>query len=524
MWSSLKRWVGEHNLVLIFIGIYFLFSIIKIEHPGVNNDQLMFVNTATFNPDNMFLWKSWHGIPVMVFPYIGALKSYLYMPIFYLFGVNIWSIRLPQIIIISISWFILYKTLIIAFNKKLALTTVLFLCIDPSLIAYSKIDQGPTVLEFFFKILAVYFLYLYLSTKKGIFFFSIFPTLALGIFNKLNFIWFINAFVFSLLIFYSKNLYQDFKKVNKLFPFLIIGLSYFFLIRIFLKISREVSLSYKDFTDPVAVSNVFKILLIFFNNLVNIINGNMLFKIVYGYIPTPFGNYFSTLIILILFIGSYYLIKNHSSKPYYFFLAVIISMILQLLLTRQAISAWHVLSIYPFFTIIFAGAVLEIYSLLKTQRLRNIFIFVIGMIVFCQIIINIIYLNQYSQSTKSVAYSAKIYDLINFVKERKEKIICLDVDICNQLLSFNQQTGKYKEPFFFLDPPTYNYSFYKLADNFKNPDQFLYVDHSEVTSHFPNFRKSFFQYLNANKINYAKVKDFSDGENSAFEIYKIGHY
>ncbi len=235
MITSLKNWINSNILVLIFITVYFLISIIKIEHPGVNNDQLMFVNAATFNPDNFFLWKSWHGIPMMVFPYIGALKSYLYMPIFYFFGVSIWSIRLPQIILISISWFILYKTLILAFNKKLAILTILFLSIDPSIIIYSKTDQGPTVLEFFLKILAVYSLFLFLYSKKAIFYYVIFPILALGIFNKLNFFWFANAFIISLVIFYWRNFYNHFKKVDKLFPYLIIGIPYFFLLKLFFK-------------------------------------------------------------------------------------------------------------------------------------------------------------------------------------------------------------------------------------------------------------------------------------------------
>lgn len=514
----------RNNLVLVFISVYFLFSIIKIEHPGVNNDQLMFVNTATLNPDNMFLWKSWHEIPVMVFPYIGALKSYLYMPIFSLFGVNIWSIRLPQIILICVSWFLLYKTLNLAFNKRLAILTILFLSLDPSIIAYSKIDQGPTVLEFFLKILAVYLLYLYLSTKKLIFFFSIYPVLALGIFNKLNFIWFINAFMISLIIFYGQRLFNDFKRFNKLLPFLIVGIPYLFLIKLFTKISREVLLSYKDLSQAIAPSNILNNFTIVSENLINILNGNVLFNIIYGYNPTQFGYYFSSIIFMVLLIGPYLITRNKLSKSFYFFLFLIILTILQLLLTRKAISAWHTLTIYPFFTIILSAVILGLYNLIRKQLVRNIFIFLFMLIIFYEILINIIYLNKYSQPTKSVAYSSVIYNLIDFVKLQDKKAICLDVDICNQLLSFTQQTNKYKEPFFFLDPPTYTYSFIKLSDNFKEPDKFLYIAHSDTNSHFPNFRESFFKYLKDNKINYLKLKEFKDEEIVAFEIYKIGNF
>ena len=512
---SLKNWINSNSVVLIIILIYFLISIIKIEHPGVNNDQLMFVNTATLHPDNQFLWKSWHGIPTMVFPYIGALKSYLYMPIFYFFGVNIWSIRLPQIILISITWIIFYKALTLAFNKKLALLTILFLSLDPSIIIYSKTDQGPTVLEFFLKVLAVYLLYLFTSTKKSIYYFSIYLILALGIFNKLNFIWFANAFMIGFVIFYWQPFYNHFKKIDKLLPYLIIGIPYFFLIKLFLKISREVSLSYKDFTNPVAFSNIFTNLLTFYHNLINIINGNIFFNVIYGYNPTPLGIYFSVSILLIIFIGSCYLIIKHKvfARSFYFFLFLMMLIIFQLLLTKQAISAWHVLSIYPFFAIIVTLAVL--------QYKKYIYLCLIGIIISYQITVNMIYLNTYSKPTKQVAYTSTIYNLIDFVKQRKEKFICLDVDICNQLLAFNQEIGKYSEPFFFLDPPTYTGSFIKLAGNFKTPNEYLYVSHSETNSHFPQLRQSFFNYLKDNKINYIRIKDFKDGGSIAFEIYKI---
>ncbi|MDD5147068.1 MAG: glycosyltransferase family 39 protein [Candidatus Daviesbacteria bacterium] len=513
----LKNWINSNSVILIIILIYFLISIIKIEHPGVNNDQLMFVNTATLHPDNQFLWKSWHGIPTMIFPYIGALKSYLYMPIFYFFGVNIWSIRLPQIILISISWFMLYQTVMLGFNKKLAVLTILLLSLDPSIIIYSKTDQGPTVLEFFLKIAAVYLLYLYLSKKKRIFYFSIFPILALGIFNKLNFIWFVNAFMISFIIFYWRIFYNDFKKVDKLFPFLIFCIPYFFLIKIFTKISREVVLSYKDFTDPVALSNVFNNLLIFYNNLINIINGSIFYNIIYGHSPTPLGIYFSGLILLILFTGTYYLIAKHKEplRPFYFFSSLVLLTILQLLLTKKAISVWHALSIYPFFVVILALAIL--------QFKKNIFLALVGIIISYQIIVNLIYFDTYSKPTKLVAYTSAIYDLIDFAKTTKANFVCLDVDICNQLLSFNQEVKKYQELFFFLDPPTYTYSFIKLAGNFSRPEEFLYIAHGDSNSHFPNLKKEFFKYLDDNKINYKKVKEFKDGDsiNIAFEIYEV---
>lgn len=524
-----KKWVSANYLILLIILLYFLISVVKLEDPGVNNDQLMFVNAATLKEGNIFIWKSFHGIPMMVFPYIGALKSYLYMPIFYLFGVNIWSIRLPQIILISISLYLLYKTLSIAFNKQIGIFTCLFLALDPSLIAYSRVDNGPTVLEFLLKTLTIYLFYLYYKTKNGIFFISIYPVLALGIFNKINFFWFVNAFMISFIIFYIHNFYNNFKSHIRYFILSFIALiliPYYLLIRLFIKLSRETALSYKQFANEVEISNIFNHFSVFFSNLTEVIAGNLFFNTLYGYSPTPYGGYFISLIFLILVISlTVVVVKcrfNNQSffRPFAFFISITILISLQILLTKRATSAWHILAVYPFFAIIFAASSLQFYKLIKSQKVKRFITVLIILVFFYQLILNFLYINKYSQPTKSIAWSSSIYDLVSFVKNTDTIFVCIDVDICHQLLALTQQRGKYREPFSFLDPDTYQKSFDNIKDYFEN-SEFLYIAHGPTTTHIVDFRGSFFNYLQDSKVNLKKIKEFKDGETVTFEIYKV---
>lgn len=524
MGNSFKAWINSNNLVLIIIILYFLISVIKLEHPGVNNDQLMFVNTATFNPDNPFLWKSWHGIPTMVFPYIGALKSYLYMPIFYFFGVNIPSIRLPQIILISISLYLLYKSMNLAFGDKTALLIVTFLAIDASLIAYSRVDNGPTVIEFFLKILAIYLFFLYLKTRKGIFLISIYPVLGLGIFNKIIFFWFVNAFMISFLIFYLRSFYNDFKSYGKYFLLSFIALilvPYYLLLRLFIRLSKETALSYKDFSNEISLSNILNNFPIFYKNSEEVINGNIFFSKVYGYNPTDLGSYVWALIFLILLIGTFFIIKYRSSiiRPYLFFLSITFLISVQILLTKRAVFAWHALFVYPFLSILFAAGILQVYRMIKVKTIKLLLMFLVAVVIFYQIFINLLYVRQYSQPTKSISWSSSIYEVVDFAKDRKTIFVCLDIDICNSLLALTQQTGKYREPFGFLNPETYAASFDSIRDYFEN-SEFLYVAHGPTTTHKPEFREDFFNYIKEQGINLKKIKEFKDGETVTFEIYR----
>lgn len=523
--SQLKSWISSNKLVLILITVYFLISIIKIEHPGVNNDQLMFVNAATIKEENYFLWKSFNGIPTMIFPYIGALKSYLYLPIFYIFGVNIWSIRLPHIIIISISLFLLYKTLILSFNKKIALLTILLLAFDPSQVIYSKIDTGPTVLEFFLKVLTIYLFSLFVKTKQKIIFLSIYPILFLGIFNKINFFWFVNAFMFSSLLLYGRNFYNNFKSLGRFVPLILIVIPYFALLRFFIKLSRETVLSYRNFSNEISLENIFTNFPIFYKNLIEVINGNLFFNIAYGHNPTDFGIPFSILLISLLFLGMFIILVRKSKfiKSYIFITLITVLISLQILLTKRAISAWHFLAVYPFFTIIFAAGIFHLYTVVKSKIIKKMIIVLICLIVVYQLQVNFLYINKYSQPTKSVALSSTIYDLINYTKNNHSKFVCLDADICNQLLSFDQEKNKYFEPFSFLDESTYRDSFARIVGNFNKPDEFLYIAHADANSHFLALKLGFFKFLKDSDVEFIKIQEFTDGNNIIYEIYKVGY-
>lgn len=520
MGSSFKAWVNSNNLVLIIISLYFLISIIKIEHPGVNNDQLMFVNAATLNPDNPFLWKSFHGFPVMIFPYIGALKAYFYMPIFYIFGVNIWSIRLPQIILISISLYLLYKLINFAFNKKIALLTILFLGLDPSLIAYSRVDNGPNVLEIFLKVLALYLFYLYVKIRKGIFFVSIYPVLALGIFNKINFFWFVNAFMLSFMIFYIRSFYNDFKSYGRYFPLALTALvliPYYLLIRLFIRLSKETSLSYREFGNEISIDNIFTNFPTFLKNLSDVTGGNIFFNTVYGYNPTAFGGYFATLMFSIFLIGLIYILILYKStsktflNSYLFFGLIGILISLQILLTKRATAAWHTLAIYPFLTIIFAAGIAYLYEKIRSKNIRIIVVFLVALMLLYQAVVNYLYINKYSQPTKSISWSSSIYEVIDFAKNTNTIFVCIDIDICSHLLSFTQQTGKFREE---------TKSFDNIKNYFNNPD-FLYVSHGSTNTHIPLFRESFFKYIEDKEIKLRRIKQFHDGDTVTFEIYRV---
>ena len=76
-----------------------------LSDPGLQYDELLFVNAVLGDsyPYHGFIYSAPLGIPTMLMPYIGALKAWLYTPIFSVFGVTVDSIRLPALLLAALA-------------------------------------------------------------------------------------------------------------------------------------------------------------------------------------------------------------------------------------------------------------------------------------------------------------------------------------------------------------------------------------------------------------------------------------
>ena len=90
------NWARWEMLTLLgLLSVYVALAAYKIHCPGIYYDEILsLAPAATEKP-----YLKCFGLPLLVFPYIGALKSWIYTPIFSLFGVSPVTVRLPAILI-----------------------------------------------------------------------------------------------------------------------------------------------------------------------------------------------------------------------------------------------------------------------------------------------------------------------------------------------------------------------------------------------------------------------------------------
>jgi hypothetical protein len=178
----------------------------RIEVPGLYMDEVDFVNAAQGGADNTMIHFRLGSIPFFLMPYLGALKAWIYAPIFRLFGVSPLTIRLPVILFAAITLFIWYRVMRGTLGPVWGAIVTWILAVDPANLFPSRLDWGPTVLMHFFQACIFVLWFSYRDEPKLWKLAAILLCFGLGTFDKFNFVWFAAAFVIGVFVCYPETI------------------------------------------------------------------------------------------------------------------------------------------------------------------------------------------------------------------------------------------------------------------------------------------------------------------------------
>jgi hypothetical protein len=197
--------IFEWAYVLLMACVFIVLASYSINHPGLYYDEALFVNAATgATQSDLFVHRRVLGVPVMLMSYIGALKAWIYYPIFKIFDISIASIRFPAILLGAASIILLYWYVSQQFSKVAAVIFLALAAIEPSTIFHSRLDWGPTALMMVFRGGLFVSLGLFLKTGEKQYLRLAVLCCAIGIFDKLNFVWIALAGGVSAVVFYPE--------------------------------------------------------------------------------------------------------------------------------------------------------------------------------------------------------------------------------------------------------------------------------------------------------------------------------
>ncbi len=128
--------------------LFLLLSMVMLPYAGIQDDEALFTPPLYLHIGKEFRVRLLHhDVFLMVISYIGALKTAIFAPIFYLFGTNVWTLRLPVALAGAVTIFIFYFLTASLAGRWAAGLGAVLLATDPVFLLTNTFDWGPVALE-----------------------------------------------------------------------------------------------------------------------------------------------------------------------------------------------------------------------------------------------------------------------------------------------------------------------------------------------------------------------------------------
>ena len=125
--------------------------------------------------------------------YVGAVKAWVHAPIFAAFGINVWTVRLPSILLAAVTILFLGMFVRAQLGTAWAALLLALLATDPVILNHARLDWGPHVIAAFMRVLALIALWRWLTTGAKRWLIILCAAFLVGFLDKLNFLWVIAA-------------------------------------------------------------------------------------------------------------------------------------------------------------------------------------------------------------------------------------------------------------------------------------------------------------------------------------------
>ncbi len=514
--------------------IFVLLASYRIELPGLYMDEVDFVNAAQGAPDNTMIHMRLGSVPLFIMPYLGALKAWIYAPIFGFFGVSALTIRLPAILLAAVTLLIFYQFMRAKLGPVWATIGLWIMTVDPANLFPSRLDWGPTVLMHFFQatILALWFSY---RDKPALWKIALILTcFGLGFFDKFNFIWLVLAFVIGISLCYPdslKNLWVSSprfaRRMAVISVLIVLGAMLYFTLPLLL-----------HFHPPGAHTMGLQVK---WNGLLTTLSGVAVAHFIFGnssgMIPfTPFW-----LIVTdcyLAFACLFFPMSNDEArenrKNGFFFLVIGLLIFLQIAITPQAGGPHHYSMIFPLPLLAFVFFAKSLYAQLATENLRRLAALIFGAAAVCLLVVNVHntagYLSHFrTDSHYNPRWSPEIYTLSRYINEHgleAKSVICVDWGLHNQLdalASKKIRPRMHDDWSIFKNLANQNQERQTARLNYVFPEgKTLVLAFASSKETFPETRQNFLASLATRpQLKSRLVREFWSGGEKIYELYEV---
>jgi 4-amino-4-deoxy-L-arabinose transferase-like glycosyltransferase len=171
-------------------GLFALLGAAIIPYPGIYPDEVIFTNPLyLFSPREFTVNLFHHDETLMLLSYLGTLKTLVFIPILAIFHANVWSLRLPTVLLGALTILIFFSLARRAAGTTIACAAAFLLATDPMYVLTNTVDWGPVALEHFLLVTGCFFLLRFAQEPGSGRLFLGFFLFGLALWNKATFIW-----------------------------------------------------------------------------------------------------------------------------------------------------------------------------------------------------------------------------------------------------------------------------------------------------------------------------------------------
>ncbi len=197
-------------LILAFANLYFVLAgLLLIPYAGFQHDEVVFAEPI-FQRGLAFysrhLGHRW--IPLMINSYAGALKTWIWWPIFKVWYPSTYSLRVPAMLIAAIAMVMFWPIMVRAGGRRAAAIATILLATDSMYLMTSVFDWGPCALQHFFLVAVMLTFIRYHETGKPAFLALASFLAGLALWEKALFFWLAGGLGAACLAIYPRYIWQ----------------------------------------------------------------------------------------------------------------------------------------------------------------------------------------------------------------------------------------------------------------------------------------------------------------------------
>lgn len=155
-----------------------------------------------------------HRVPLMLLSYLGALKAWLYTPLFHVWRPSAASLRLPAILAGTLTIYLFSNLLQRLGGRRAAFFGLALLCTDTSFLLTTCYDWGPTVLQHLLLVSGLLCLLRFHQERRARSLAAGFLLFGLALWDKALFAWILSGLGIATVLVFPRQLWKSFTPRN----------------------------------------------------------------------------------------------------------------------------------------------------------------------------------------------------------------------------------------------------------------------------------------------------------------------